>query len=143
MLHSIIKWGLAQIQFHLSPIIVLRGLRILVTGNIILKVQLRKLKIKNPTIQYAESKMYQSAKRKSRTSAEALNRYVTGELEMPLKLKGLVFDKKEKDLGNDKDKDKDEHNDIIFYILFYILLFFFSTYSYCFTHLADLGSSGC
>ena len=37
MLHSIIKRGLARIQFHLSHIIVLRGLRILVTGNIILK----------------------------------------------------------------------------------------------------------
>ena len=35
---------------------------------------------------------------------------------MPLKVKGLVFGKKEKDLGDDKDKDKDkdEHNDIVF-----------------------------
>ena len=30
---------------------------------------------------------------------------------MPLKLKGLVFGKKEKDLRD----DKDEHNDIVFY----------------------------
>ena len=120
MLHSIIKWGSTRIQFYLSPIIVLRGVRILVTGNIILKVQLRKLKIKNPTIQYVESKVYQSAKRKSGTSTEALNRYVTSELETPLKFKGLVFGKKEKDLGDDKDKDKDEHNDIVFYFLFFI-----------------------
>ena len=118
MLHSIIKWGLARIPCHISPIIVLRGVRILVTGNIILKVQLRKLKIKNPTIQYVESKVYQSAKRKSGTSTEALNRYVTSELETPLKFKGLVFGKKEKDLGDDKDKD--EHNDIVFYFLFFI-----------------------
>lgn len=72
----------------------------------------------------------QSAERKSGTSAEALKRYVTGEPETPLKLKGLVFDKKEKDLGDDKDKDKDkdEQNDIVFYFYFYLFLFFFIFY---------------
>ena len=81
--------------------------------------------MKNPTIQYAESKAYQSAERKSGTSAEALKRYVTGEPETPLKLEDLVFDEKEKDLGDDIDKDKDEHNDIVFYLFICFFVFFF------------------
>ena len=128
MLHSIIKWGLARIPCHISPIIVLRDLRILVIGNIILKVQLRKLKIKNPTIQYAESRVYQSEKRMSGTSAEALNQYVTGEPETPLKLKGLVSGKKEKDLRDDKDKDK-QNNIVFYFFIFFHLLQLLYTFS--------------